>query len=259
MPTVAAVAGFTVQYSIDGGAFATSPSTTAVGCHTVQARYVLTSACGTNAALTAPPAGCDASNTVSVTIFPTKPTLTAPSNVCEGTAFTLPTVSAVAGYDIEYSIDGLIYSTSPTIPTTPGCHTVKARYVLASDCGNTLAGATAPALCLESNTVSVVVFPTAPTITATSNTCAGTAFSLPAVSAVSGFTVQYSIDGGAFATAPSATTAGCHTVKARYVLTAACGTNAAGTTPPGRLYRKQHGECHHIPDKTNDNSNSQHL
>ncbi len=232
MPTVAAVAGFTVQYSIDGGAFATSPSTTAVGCHTVQARYVLTSACGTNAALTAPPAGCDASNTVSVTIFPTKPTLTAPSNVCEGTAFTLPTVSAVAGYDIEYSIDGLIYSTSPTIPTTPGCHTVKARYVLASDCGNTLAGATAPALCLESNTVSVVVFPTAPTITATSNTCAGTAFSLPAVSAVSGFTVQYSIDGGAFATAPSATTAGCHTVKARYVLTAACGTNAAGTTPP---------------------------
>lgn len=236
LPTVSAVSGFTVQYSIDGGTYSTSPSipSNTPGCHTIKARYILTSACGSTAASATAPGVCLESNTVSVTIFPTKPTLTATSNVCEGTPFTLPSVTSVSGFTVEYNIDGSGYSSSPTIPTTPGCHTVQARYVLSADCGSTLAGSTGLVSCLESNTVSIVTFPTAPTLTSPSNTCAGTPFTLPSVTSVSGFNIQYSIDGGAYSTLPSIpTTVGCHTVKARYVLNSSCGTTAANATAPG--------------------------
>jgi hypothetical protein len=51
--------------------------------------------------------------------------------------------------------------------------------------------------CGSSNTVNVVIFPNAPTIIAPANTC-NTTFILPIVTAVAGFSVQYSIDGGAY-------------------------------------------------------------
>jgi hypothetical protein len=138
----------------------------------------------------------------------------------------LPTVTAVAGFNVEFSVDGGTYSSSPTIPTVPGCHTIQARYVLGASCGNTTAAAAGPCL---SNIVSVVIFPAAPVISAPSNSCAST-FTLPTLTAVTGFTVQYSIDGGSYSASPTIITPGCHTIQAQYVLTSNCGVTTAGTT-----------------------------
>ncbi|MBK6667273.1 MAG: hypothetical protein IPG48_14315 [Saprospiraceae bacterium] len=77
---------------------------------------------------------------VSVLIFPSEPVLTAPANTCN-TAFVLPAVTPVVGFTVQYSINGGAWATAPTIPTSPGCHTIAARYVLTADCGPTLAGA----------------------------------------------------------------------------------------------------------------------
>ncbi len=225
LPTVAAVTGFSVEYSLDGAAYTASPSTTTAGCHTIAARYVLTAACGGTAAGAAGP--CANSNVVSTVIYPTTPAITATANTC-ATAFTLPTVAAVSGFTVQYSIDGGTFATAPST-TTPGCHTIAARYVLTAACGNTLAGAAGP--CANSNVVSTVIYPTTPAITATANTC-GTMFALPTVAAVTGFSVEYSLDGAAYTASPSTTTAGCHTIAARYVLTAACGGTAAGAAGP---------------------------
>jgi hypothetical protein len=57
-------------------------------------------------------------------------------------------------------------------------------------------------------------------------------FTLPTVAAKTGFDIQYKIDNGNWEAAPTTTTVGCHTVKARYVLKDACGSNAVGTTAP---------------------------
>jgi hypothetical protein len=223
LPAVTPVAGFTIEYSIDGNTWSASPTIpTTPGCHTIQARYVQTAACGSTAAGT--PSSC-LSNVVSVVIFPAAPVLAAPVNTC-ASAFTLPTVTAVAGFNVEFSVDGGTYSSSPTIPTVPGCHTIQARYVLGASCGNTTAAAAGPCL---SNIVSVVIFPAAPVISAPSNSCAST-FTLPTLTAVTGFTVQYSIDGGSYSASPTIITPGCHTIQAQYVLTSNCGVTTAGTT-----------------------------
>ncbi|MEZ4909222.1 MAG: lectin-like protein, partial [Saprospiraceae bacterium] len=231
LPVVTAVTGFTVQYSIDGGAWATAPVIpTTPGCHTIAARYVNTAACGSTAALTPSTiVGCDASAEVSVLIYPSEPVLTAPTNTCNS-AFTLPVVTAVTGFTVQYSIDGSAWATAPVIPTTPGCHTIAARYVNTVACGSTAALTPSTiAGCDASAEVSVLIYPSEPVLTAPTNTC-NSAFSLPVVTAVTGFTVQYSIDGGAWATAPVIpTTPGCHTIAARYVNTASCGSTAALT------------------------------
>lgn len=83
----------------------------------------------------------------------------------------------------------------------PGCYNLRAQYVLASACVTTPAGATGTGACGVSNTVNTVNFPQAPIITPPANTC-NTAFALPTVPAVPGFTVQYSIDGSIYAAAP---------------------------------------------------------
>ncbi|MEZ5025049.1 MAG: T9SS type A sorting domain-containing protein [Chitinophagales bacterium] len=231
LPSVPAVSGFSVQYSVNGGAWAVAPTIpTTAGCHSIRARYVLTSACGSLGAGSAGPSGCTESSLVYVTVFPTAPSLANPSAVCEGSTFTLPSVTAVSGFTVQYSIDGGIYSASPTIPTTAGCHSIRARYVLTSACGGTAANATGPAGCTESAYAYVATFPTPPTITAPANVCVGSAFTLPSVPAVSGFTVVYSIDGGAWSASPTIpTTVGTHTVRASYTINATCGATAAGT------------------------------
>ncbi|TMI61229.1 MAG: immunoglobulin domain-containing protein, partial [Bacteroidetes bacterium] len=233
LPTVTAITGFTVQYSINGGTYSAAPTIpTTAGCHTIIARYVLTSACGTIPANTPGTSTCATSNTVSVVIFPNAPVITAPANTCNA-VFALPSVPAVSQFTVQYEIDGGGFTSSPTIPTTPGCHTITARYVLTANCGSTTAGTAGTAACSVSNTVSVVIFPTAPTITASANTCLS-AFTLPVVAAVPGFDILYSIDGGAYTATPTIpTTAGCHTVSARYALSAACGATAAGATGTG--------------------------
>ncbi|MBK6497590.1 MAG: HYR domain-containing protein [Saprospiraceae bacterium] len=241
LPNVTPVDEFTVEYSIDGGAWEANPTTTTPGCHTVSARYVTASPCGTMP-FNIIPAGsfsdggtssCVApSNTVNVVIFPEAPVLTAPSNTCAA-AFALPTVTPVPGFNVQWSIDGDVFTGSPVLPTTPDCYNIRAQYVLAADCGATLAGATGTGDCGISNTVNVVIYPQAPTITAPANTC-NSAFALPVVAAVPSFTVEYSIDGGTFAPAPVVpNTAGCHTVAVRYALTADCGADPENVIDAG--------------------------
>ncbi|MFN7325033.1 MAG: hypothetical protein ACK5SQ_00470, partial [Chitinophagales bacterium] len=226
LPTVTPVTGFTVEYSINSGAWAASPTVPiTAGCHSVQARYVTASACGGTAAGTAGTGDCGASDAVSITTFPSVPTLSAPADVCEGTAVTEPTVTPVTGFSVEFSVDGGTYGSWATVaPTSVGCHSIKARYVLTSDCGLTTAGTGGPTGCVESTEVNVLIFPEAPTLTAPDNTC-GTMFTLPTVDPVTDFGVEYSIDNGAtWSASPSTTTPGCYSVKARYVYTGTCGT-----------------------------------
>ncbi|HRO73779.1 MAG TPA: hypothetical protein PK611_08920, partial [Saprospiraceae bacterium] len=159
--------------------------------------------------------------------------------------FALPTVPAVPGYTVEYSIDGGgTWSANPST-TTAGCYAVRARYVLAAACGSFPVGTPALAACQASNTVQITIFPAVTgTITSVnkSATCGNTDITLnwdvvPASPLVSGgatFEIQYSLDGGAYsATLPTGITPGCHTVEVRYALTAACGSTGAGTVSPG--------------------------
>ncbi|HRO73782.1 MAG TPA: hypothetical protein PK611_08935, partial [Saprospiraceae bacterium] len=179
LPSVPVVTGFDVEYSIDGGAWSSAPTTTTPGCHTVSARYVLASACGA-LPYNIIPAGtfsngvsstCIASsNVVNVVIFPAAPVIAAPANTC-ASAFTLPSVPAVTGFNVQWSIDGGAFTSTPVIPTTPGCHNVRAQYVLGAACGTTPAGATGSGACGISNRVNVFIFPQAPVITAPANTC----------------------------------------------------------------------------------------
>ncbi|MBK9150305.1 MAG: hypothetical protein IPM26_04610 [Saprospiraceae bacterium] len=252
LPSVTPVPGFVVQYSIDGGAWETSPSTTTPGCHSVRARYVTATPCGSLPFNIVPAesfsdgvvsACTDASNSVEVVIFPAAPVITAPANTC-ASAFTLPTVPAVAGFTVQYSINGGTWTASPIVPTTPGCYNVRARYVLSAVCGATAANTPGFGACAASNTVNVVIFPTAPIITSPTNTC-NAPFTLPAVPAIAGFTVEYRIDNttagttGTFSTSPTIpSAAACYAVTARYVLAADCGTApenviAAGTPGMG--------------------------
>jgi hypothetical protein len=57
-------------------------------------------------------------------------------------------------------------------------------------------------------------------------------FTLPSVIPVTGFNVEYSIDGGAWSANPSTTNHGCHSIRARYVTSTACGAIPAGTAAP---------------------------
>lgn len=234
LPTVTAVSGFSIEYSIDGGTnWSSTPSSTTPGCYSVQARYVLAAACGGTPAGTAGTGECGPSNTVNTVIFPTAPTLTAPTPTCNA-MFTLPNVTPVPGFDVEYELnDSGTWESNPST-TLADCYSIRARYVTSSDCGTILAGtASSDPSCAESSPVSTLIYPEEPVINAPANTC-NVAFTLPSVNSYTGFTVEYSIDGAAYtsmATAPS--TVGCHTVKARYVNTALCGSTSANT--PGTI------------------------
>jgi hypothetical protein len=229
LPTVTAVTGFSVQYSIDGGTTWTASPTmpTTPGCYSIQARYVLATACGTNTVGTVSP-GC-VSNVVNVVIFP-QATITAPVNTC-ASAFVLPTVTSVPGFNVEYSIDGGAFSSSPST-AIPGCHTVQARYVLASACGTNAAG-TANSTCY-SNIVNVVIFPAAPSAPTVNSGCGAITVTAPA--SVAGFNIEYSFDDGATwgtNTPPTADNCAGYKIRTRYVLAATCGSTIAGTAGSG--------------------------
>jgi hypothetical protein len=197
--------------SINANSGVFTPST--VGCFTVTYKT--------------PGPGC--TDTKSFVVFPAAPVLTAPSNTCN-TAFTIPAVTAVSGFSIEYSINNGAWSASPTLPTTPGCYAIQARYVLATACGTNAVGTASPG-CV-SNIVNVVIFPTAPTPVVNSG-CGPIVVTPPA--SVSGFDVQYSFDDGATwgaNTPPTADNCTGYKIKVRYVTSAVCGTIAAGTVAP---------------------------
>jgi hypothetical protein len=165
-------------------------------------------------------------------VFPTAPVLSSPTNTCNS-AFILPGVASQNGFTVQYSIDGSTYTATPIIPTSAGCHTIKARYVTTTACGTIPAGTAGTGNCLESNEVSVVIFPVAPIIAAVSNAC-NSPLILPTVPAIAGFNVFYSIDGGTFAaTTTGPSSVGCHDIRAQYALATTCGNTPAGTLGTG--------------------------
>lgn len=243
IPAPAPVNGFSAEYSVQSPSgsvtsFVNLASANAFlantyGCWTIKTRYVLTSDYTygfiTIPAGTVSPCG---ENTINAFVFPPKPVLTAPANTCSS-AFTLPLVPAYAGFSVEWSIDGAAFAASPVIPVTPGCHTLKARYVVAAACGAVPAGASGGVDC-ESDPVDVVIFPAPPSTPTVSAGCGD--FTVVAPALVSGFDVEYSFDDGDhWATSnasPSADDCTGYDVRTRYVLAADCGNTLKGTPGP---------------------------
>jgi hypothetical protein len=168
------------------------------------------------------------SPTSCIVIFPAAPIITAPANTC-ASAFTLPTVTPVPGFNVQYSIDEGAFSASPST-TTPGCHTVQARFVLGTACGDTPAGTAGTGGCGASNTVNVVIFPAAPPAPIVSPGCGP--FTVIPPPTVDGFNIQYSFNDGATwgaNTPPTADNCAGYRIRTRYVLAATCGSTPAGT------------------------------
>jgi hypothetical protein len=164
---VAAVTDFTAEYAVQApggtlssyGTLATANGLLAntPGCWTIKARYKLTAACGGTSANTTGTGSC-AESTINAVVFPLAPVITAPAVSC-ATAFTLPTVTGITGFTVEYSINGGTYSTSPVVPTSVGSHTVQARYVTTAVCGSTASGTSGTGACGASNTVTAYIVP----------------------------------------------------------------------------------------------------
>jgi uncharacterized repeat protein (TIGR01451 family) len=233
-PTISAPTGFYVQYSLDGGAFATSYTPpTNPGCHTFQIRYLSSVACGDTPANTVNP--CGPARLVSGIIFPPVPVLGPIANTCNG-VLTLPSIPAVPGFGVQWVVDNTsLLPGATTAPVTPGCHSVYAYYYLNGSClpSVTATAPNAPIACLASATSFMLAFPPVPVLTAPSPTCAGP-FVLPPVPAISGLSVEYSINGAPFVASPAIPSApGCYTISARYVSTVACGNLPAGTAGTG--------------------------
>jgi hypothetical protein len=197
LPYVAPKSGFTVQYKIDNGNWETAPSTTATGCHSVTARYVLTSACGSNNAGTTAPAACAESNTVNVVIFPAKPDAPTVNSGYHAIVVTPPT--SISGFNIEYSFDDGATWGGNTPPTADKCdgYKIRVRYVTASACGSIAAGTSLS--CSTSDATTRIVDNTAPSIickaNATTATDAGQCYATvtlvaPAVSDACGIAVN---------------------------------------------------------------------
>jgi hypothetical protein len=163
LPVVTAVNGFSVQYSINNGAWSASPALpTAPGCYSIQARYVLATACGTNTVGTVTP-GC-VSNTANIVIFPTVPAPVV-STGCGPIVVTAP--PAVAGFAVQYSFDDGATWGPNTPPTADNCtgYKIKIRYVTAASCGTIAAGTAGAGLCGESVAVTRKVDNTKPILT----------------------------------------------------------------------------------------------
>ena len=92
--------------------------------------------------------------------------------------------------------------------------------------------------CMDiSSPVGITVFPAIPATPVVSNTC-GSALSVSALAAFSGFTAQYSFDNGAIwgtSTMSPSTVPGCYSILRRYVTSAACGSTPAGSVGPCTL------------------------
>jgi hypothetical protein len=250
---VTAVTGFTAEYAVQapGGALsaygtlaaANTLTTNTPGCWTIKARYKLTAICGGTAANTISSDVACQESTINAVVFPPAPTMTALANTCNAALANITAVASVPDFTAEYAVQapggalsayGDLTTANSLLSNSPGCWTIKARYKLTSACGGTAADAISGTLACQENTIYGVVFPPAPVITAPTTTCVGTPFVLPSVTAVTGFTVQYSINGAAYSASPTIpTTAGTHTVRARYVLTSACGSTAANSAGSG--------------------------
>jgi len=98
-------------------------------------------------------------------IFPAAPLAPTVNNGCGSIVVTDP--PAVAGFNIEYSFDDGVTWGSNTPPSAENCtgYQIRTRYVLAADCGGTLAGTTGPAGCDVSPSTTRKLDNTAPVVT----------------------------------------------------------------------------------------------
>jgi hypothetical protein len=230
---VAAVSGFTAEYAVQapGGALSAYGTIAAAnallnntpGCWTIKARYKLTAAWRIKRQLIPQVQTLLVRKVPQMGLFFHRPRSLQIQAVHVLPCLRYQLFRPIAGFNVEYSINGGgSFSASPS-STTPGCYTIQARYVTAAACGSTSAGTAGTGSCAASNSAHAVIFPTAPVISASANSCFPS-FNLPTVASVSGFTAEYSIDGGSFSSSPTLPASpGCHTVKARYSLTSACG------------------------------------
>ncbi|SHJ21314.1 HYR domain-containing protein [Tangfeifania diversioriginum] len=157
-----------------------------------------------------------------------------------GTELEIPEITPVADFSLEFAVQppggtlseyGTRTQANTILNNTSGCWTILARYVLTSDCSTEYA--TVPAGTISpcgDYTVNALVLPEPPVLNTPNNTC-NTTFTLPSVPAISGFSVEWKIDGNDWAATPTLPTdPGCHTIQARYVLENECGTLPASAT-----------------------------
>ncbi len=234
------------------------------GCYTVYGRYILTIGCGSTGDSYAPaaPLECLYTAPAHVVIYPNvAPVVSAIANICEGEDIPEPVVTNSAtfpGFIPVFSINGTQYDTYENLKYyvnwTIGCKTILARWALAEDCGNFPSLTIQPVgtNCNTSTAVNFVIFPAAPAApSATSNICVGGTITIRAIPAKSGFTRQYRVvnstgvdlqswtnDGTTIA---NVNEADCYSIYARYILTNACGTVAANTTPPNDCAQSEAG------------------
>ena len=105
LPTVPNISGFNAQYSLNGGAFSSSPTTSSARCHTIAARYVIAASCGTTSANTPGIGACATSNTVNVVIYPAAPAMATPLNTCNAALAPIAAVINLSaqGFTAEYA------------------------------------------------------------------------------------------------------------------------------------------------------------
>ncbi len=230
--TNACIGGGTVTFTQTGAAAGGTWTVSGGGTINIASGVLTPTTAGCfTATYTAPTTTCF--NTSSFVVFPAAPVLVNPSNSCN-TAFTLPAVTAVTGFTVQYSINGAAFTATPTVPTTPGCYSIEARYVLTAACGATAAGTAGTGLCGVSNTVNVVIFPAAPPAPVVNAGCGPITVTAPA--SVAGFNIEYSFDNGTTwgaNTPPTADNCTGYQIRTRYTLAADCGSILAGTAGTG--------------------------
>lgn len=228
--TNACIGGGTVTFTQTNGPPGGTWTVSGGGTITSGGVFTPTTAGCFNATYTTAAASC--SDTKSFVVFPAAPVLTSPVNTCAG-AFILPVVAPVSGFTTEYSIDEGAFTTAPSLPSSYGCHTISARYLLTATCGPTVAGSMGTGPCGPGNTVSVVIFPPTPPAPIVNAGCGPITVTSPTV--VPGFTIEYSFNnGGIWGINNPPTNDNCigYRIKTRYVTSTACGAISAGTVSP---------------------------
>ncbi len=204
-------AGATVEYRVDGGAWSTTyTAPTSNAAHTVDVRQ--TDTAGNASAATSLTFTLD-------TVAPTAPVVALANNATTLTNnATLTAVTPEAGATVEYRVDNGAWSGTYVAPTGDIPHTVDVRQ---TDAAGNVSPTTTLAFTLDT------LAPAAPVVAlvngATSLTNNAT---LAAITPEAGATVEYRVDGGAWATAYTAPTSNAaHTVDVRQ-------TDAAGNISP---------------------------
>ncbi len=182
------------------------------------------------ATYTTPTGGCF--DTKSFVVFPAAPAIPLVSNRCDS-SLTIPALTVVAGFTAQYSFDsGSSWGTSnSSTSTTPGCYSMKTRYVLTNACGLNLANTPAPAACAASGTANAVILPFALTAPEVNIGCGAIIVTPPPT--IPDFNIQYSFnDGDSWGANIPPTEDNCsgYKIKTRYVLTTNCGLTPSGFT-----------------------------